>query len=293
MSESASPDKARAPDAVADKESTANFENHRIRRFFSKVKNHFGWLNKPWVAGTLTGVISGTLVAFFLSGTGQAALATIRGGFANPSCANPQGLLQVPNDQIFANAYYVQADSIPGYNEYHSPDSTIDGNLGSSWLQFWPSYTTKYGKESSDYIEWSFSQPHNVRLICIVDGWAENNITYRRTLPIGTATIYVTNSEIPPPVGSPQPSGICSSRTAHFRDYLERGGEMGFTDQWQPITFHCVTDNIVLHVDHVPRAWILKRPKLALEQLSGLESPLTGLSEVRFYYCPAFLCVLH
>jgi hypothetical protein len=287
MGESASPDNVKVPDIVASEELPANGKKPRNGASFGKV------MGNSWVAGILTGLITGTLVAFFLSPTGQATLATIRGGFTKPTCSNPQGLLQVPSDQIFANAYYVQNDSIPGYGVYHSPGNSIDGNLGTSWLQVWPSYTTNLGKRSSDYIEWSFSQPHNVRLICVVNGWAENDITYRRTLPIGTATIYVTDSEIPPSSGSPRPSGVCSSRTTRFKDYLDREGRTGFAYQWQPVEFHCVTDNIVFHIDRVSKASKLKRPDLALYQLPRLVSPLTGLSEVRFYYCPLFLCMFN
>jgi hypothetical protein len=276
----ASPDNAGAPDVIADKGAPTNV-----------MRKLFDLLNKPWMAGTLTGLISGTLVAFFLSATGQATLAAARSGFSSPTCSNPQGLLQVRNDQIFANAFYVQADSIPSYGEYHSPGNTTDGNLETSWLQAWPSLTTTLGKKSSDYIEWSFSQPRNVRLICIVDGWTENSITYTRTLPIGTATVYVTNSEIPPRQGSPQPSGMCSSHRSRFKDYLGRKGQMGFAYQWQAVKFRCVTDNIVLHIDNVSKASMLKRSNLALQQLDGHMSPLAGLSEIRFYYCPAFLCM--
>jgi hypothetical protein len=287
-----SPDDVGTPDVVAGEEPSANVKDRRIRGFICKVKSRFGWLNNNWAVGILTGVISGALVAFFLSSTGQATLTATRDGFAAPTCSNPQWLLQVPDNQIFSSAYYVQADSIPGYDEYHSPGNTIDGNLETSWLQAWPSLTTNMGRKSSDYIEWSFSQPRNVRLICIVDGWSENSTTYKRTLPIGTATTYVTNSEIPPHDGSPQPSGTCSGSTTRFKDYLGRRGLMGFAYQWQPIGFRCVTDNIVLHIDQVSKSSMLNRPNLALHQLDGKVSPLVGLSEVRFYYCPAFLCAL-
>ncbi len=288
MTKDASPDNVEPPDGVSSEEPSSNGKTHRIRNFLHKVKDHFRWLNNSWVAGILTG----TLVAFFLTATGQATLTAIRDGFARPTCSNPQWLLQVPDNQIFSNAYYIQSDTIPGYGEYHRPGDTIDSDLGTSWLQLWPSPTTHLGKRSSDYIEWSFSQPHNVRLICIVDGWTEDRITYSQTLPIETATIYVTNSGISPPHGSPHSSRICSSETTRFKDYLERGGQLEFAYQWQPVEFQCVTDNIVLHIDHVSVTSMLKRHNLALSQLNGQWFPLTGLSEVRFYYCPAFLCVL-
>jgi len=244
----------------------------------------------PWLTGIATGIISGVLVSFYLSATGQATLTAVRHHLVRPSCSDPQWLLQVPGNQVSANAYYVQTDTIPGYGEYHRPGYTIDGDLGTSWLQFWPSPTSKLGQRSSDYIEWTFPQRYNVRLICIVDGWTEDNITYEGTFPISAATVFAATSGIPPANGLPSPSEACPSSTPHFKDYLGKNGLVSSTVQWQPIKFHCLTADVVLHIDSASEA---NRPHPPLGvKLHGWQKPLTGISEVRFYYCPNFLCLL-
>jgi hypothetical protein len=248
-----------------------------------------------WLTGILTGVISGALVSFYLTATGQATWTAIHNHFTQPSCTNPQWLLQVPDSAVFANAYYVQRDQIPGYGLLHAASNTIDGSLSTSWLQFWPSPSTHLGeKASSDYITWAFPQSYDVRLICIVDGWTEDTHTYKDTLPIGTATVYVTNANSEAPsVGSPAPSSMCASQTPDFKDYMQKNGDVGFAYQWQPVTFHCVTDNIVLRIDSVSEnSMTFRQDFLVKSSMYGLQGPLTGLSEVRFYYCPVLLCAL-
>jgi hypothetical protein len=145
----------------------------RVRKWLKSVRQN------SWMIGVFTGLISGVIVAFYLSASGQAALTAIR-HHTKPSCSNPQWLLQVPDSQVFTSSYYIQSDKIPGYGSFHVASNTIDGDLSTSWLQLWPSLSTHSGAGlSSDYIEWSFAQPYNVRLICIVDGWAEDLQTYR------------------------------------------------------------------------------------------------------------------
>jgi len=244
-----------------------------------------------WLAGIATGLISGVLVAFYLSATGQATVTAIRHGFARPSCSNPQWLLQVPDTQIFSSAFYEQKDAIPGFADFHVASNSIDGDLSSSWLQFWPSKSDHQG-DSSDYIEWSFAQPYDVRLICVVDGWTEDLTTYMDTLPIGTAKVYSTDGQ-PPAHGSPLPSSGCATEQARFKDYLQKSGEVEFTYQWQPVSFHCNTSNIVLHIASVSRTSSAWRGKSLVDsELNGYQDPLVGLSEVKFYYCPTALCGL-
>lgn len=78
-------------------------------------------LSNSWLIGLLTGLISGVVVAFYLSATGQAALTAVRHRFTRPSCSDPQWLLQVPDSDVFASAYYVQYDKIQGYVTSHAP----------------------------------------------------------------------------------------------------------------------------------------------------------------------------
>jgi hypothetical protein len=250
-------------------------------------------LGNGWLIGIVTGLISGIVVAFYLSTTGQAALTAARHYLTKPSCGNPQWLLQVPDSEVFANAYYIQSDQIKGYGSFHVASNTIDGDLGTSWLQMWPSPSTYLGAGDSDYIEWSFAQPYDVRLICVVDGWAADLQTYRDTLPIGTATAYVTDEAVPPAVGSPSPSSTCASQHATFQDYLQKNGSVTSAYQWQPVPFHCKTSDVVLRIDGVSRtSTALRNPYLVKSSLDGYQAPLAGLSEIKFYYCPTVLCWL-
>ena len=72
---------------------------------------------------------------------------------------------------------------------------------------------------------------------------------------------------------------------ASFQDYMQQNDRVIFDYQWQPITFDCTTSKIVLHIDSVSQASISLRKNLN-------QPPLTGLSEVKFYYCPYVLCGL-
>lgn len=186
---------------------------------------------------------------------------------------------------MFASAYYEQLDQIPNYRLFHVASNTIDGDLSTSWLQPWSPATRHPSLSSSDYIEWSFAQSYRIRLICIVDGWAEDTNTYTGTLPIGTATVYSTEETVPPTSGSPSPSGKCGRLQASFQDYMQQNDRVIFDYQWRPITFDCTTSKIVLHIDSVSQASISLRKNLN-------QPPLTGLSEVKFYYCPYVLCGL-
>lgn len=248
----------------------------RFRRWLIRVV-------KGGLGGFFAGLVSGALVAFFLTPTGQAAWIAVRHPDAVPSCTNPLWLLQVPNSEVFASAYYEQRDQMSNYKLFHVASNTIDGDLGTSWLQSWPTTTTLRGP---DYIEWSFAQPYRIRLMCVVDGWAEDTNTYTHTLPIGTATVYSTEEAVPPTSGSPSASGECGLAHSSFQDYMRTETSVVFVYQWQPITFDCTTTRVVLHIDSVSRA------SIALRQSLLQSPPLTGLSEVKFYYCPALLCGL-
>jgi hypothetical protein len=126
-----------------------------------------------------------------------------------------------------------------------------------------------------------------------VDGWAEDLQTYTDTLPIGKATVYVTNEAVPPAEGSPSQSNTCTSQHASFQDYLQKDGSVTFTYQWQPVPFHCRTSDVVLRIESVSQASAtLRKGHLVDSSLNGYQAPLTGLSEIKFYYCPAALCWL-
>jgi hypothetical protein len=167
---------------------------------------------------------------------------------------------------------------------YHRPTYTIDGDLGTAWLQPWGADV-----KPSSYIEWAFNQRYDIRLICIVDGWTEDSKTYALTYPIGTATVYATSLDKPAPrVGRPVTSLQCPSLKATFQNYLLRNSFVNDAYQWQPVGYHCLTNNVVLLITGVAGAAVRNGP-LVWGNPTQLRM-LTGLSEVRFYYCPSALC---
>jgi hypothetical protein len=149
------PESAHEPESAHDPTKNTSAQasalGHRARR--DKLRD--------WAIATVTGVVTSIALAFYLSATGQAAWTAVRDGLAKPSCANPQWLLQVPDSEIFAHAYYEQMDAVNNFNLFHVAGNTVDGDVNTSWLQFWPSWSTAQGKASSDYIEWSFAHSYN------------------------------------------------------------------------------------------------------------------------------------
>jgi len=236
--------------------------------------------------GLLIGIVSGALVSFFLTATGHASEVAADHFWEMPSCSNPQWLMQVPDDSVFSSAYYFQQDNLPHFQIMHAPGSTVDGDVRTAWLQAWPSPSSR-----SNYIEWAFPSNYNIRLICVVDGWTEDSDTYNGTLPIGNATIYTTDSaKKAPAIGAPAHSRNCPKRRVSFKDYFG-----GYTYEWQPISFACDTNNVILYIRGVSRSSIdLRLHKHTLSEIKFYDSHrwLTGLSEIRFYYCPAILCFL-
>ena len=232
----------------------------------------------------ITGLIVSISIAFYLTPTGQATLTAARHLLAKPTCANQQWLLQVPDNDIFASAYYINYDSIPGYSTYHLPNYTIDGNIGTAWLQRLPATGN-----TSSYIQWSFNRRYDIRLICVVDGWAEDSRTYARTYPIGTGTFYTAKPEDQLlRTGALVASPSCPRVTAKFKDYLQTKSFVNDAYQWQSVSVHCLTGNVVLYLDRVSETSVRNRRHLVW----GPAEPLTGISEIRFYYCPTILCWL-
>ncbi len=238
-----------------------------------------------WLGGLISGIISGALVSFALTPTGHAFGVYALQADPTPSCGNPQWLMQVPNDQIFANSYYFSLDTLQHYGILHVPDYSIDGDLRTSWLQWWPTTNMNHGNQSDNYITWSFPQEYNIRLICIIDGWTEDSNTYESTLPIGKATIYssyVSNSQV-------STYRLCPITIAQLKDYIN-----AYTYQWQGVSFDCAANSITLQIDSVAGSSMKDRMghlDMVPEPLSNsnISAPLVGLSEVRFYYAPSFL----
>ena len=274
-------EQAPASDPVSESENLGTFE--------STIGKPDGW-RKNLLIGIISGLISGIIVSFLLTPTGHSAGVLLSHFYDQPSCNNPQWLMQVPDDQIFSNSFYQQFDSIKRYGIYHSPYSSVDGNLQTAWLQWWPTSNITGNRSSDNYISWTFSHPYDVRLVCVVDGWAENKITFDQTLPIGTADIYSSTSS---GKGVPQRSMHCTRTFYRFQDYFNK-----YTYKWQGIPFSCLTQEVVLHIDNVNDSSFAARHFLDTSQAPGqtisgakLMLPFTGLSEVRFYYVPSLVSI--
>jgi hypothetical protein len=242
-------------------------------------QRRFGWLG-----GFISGVISGLLVSFILTPTGHAAGVYVANLNSKPSCRNPQWLMQVPDDQIFSDSYYFSADTLPYYGIQHTPDYSVDGDLRTAWLQWWPTTDLNAGDDTKNWITWSFPHSYDVRLICIINGWQADHETNIETLPISRALIssgHASNSEIPN-------YKLCPPVASRLDDYLH-----AYTYQWQPVSFSCNTNSVTLTIESVAASSEAARKK-SLDKvpeplLAKTKRPLAGLSEVRFYYAPAIL----
>lgn len=249
-------------------------------------RKRFGWIG-GLIIGVVSGIISGAVVSFALTPTGHALAVYVFQGHPTPSCDNPKWLMQVPDDQIFANSYYFSLDTLQDYKILHVPDYSVDGDLRTSWLQWWPTTNLNQGNQADNYITWSFTTKYSIRLICIVNGWTEDSTTYADTLPIGKATIYssyASNAKV-------NNYQLCRVTPVQLNDYI-----YAYTYQWQGVSFHCSTNSISLQIDSVASSSIKDRDDLDMVPEPGpnnkTKAPLVGLTEVRFYYAPSFLAHL-
>jgi hypothetical protein len=183
-----------------------------------------------------------------------------------PTCSDPNWLVQVPDNQIAVSAFYVYGA--------HSSDLTIDGNQNTAWLQWWP--TTGFGnnKPQDNYIEWDFSPlKYNLRLICIVDGWNQNIVTFDSIEPIRKASFDLQSTGCP----------------VYQKTFNDNGYMGGLVAEWQPVKIRCRASQVRLVVDSVYNAV----SPLCVAPPFGTGTtecrPLTGITEIRFYYSPDWL----
>lgn len=149
--------------------------------------------------GNRSGVISGAIVTFAITATGHSTgmrIWQMVHGTKSPSCADPGWLLQVPDDPILANSWYATRDSLPHYGTLHTPDLTVDNNVRTAWLQWWPTSGLSKSVSSGNYITWSFAQSYDIRLVCILNGWAEDSTTFN------SGSLLSTRSSVTPPPGA-------------------------------------------------------------------------------------------
>jgi hypothetical protein len=238
-----------------------------------KPQSKFAKIAKSsWVSGIASGLISGAIVTFAITATGHSTgvrLLQMVSLAKAPTCANPGWLQQVPDDQILANSWYAQLDKLPHYQTVHTPDLTVDGNVRTAWLQWWPTKGLSANAASGNYITWSFAQPYDVRLVCILNGWEEDSTTFNNVEPIKYATM-----------GNSAPG--CSGTSVKLKIHT-------YTYTWNEVQLsHSHSTRLLcLQINRTYR-----RHKTRLDCVPGPKGHvtpcrmLTGLSEVRFYYSP-------
>jgi hypothetical protein len=151
-------------------------------------------------------------------------------------------------------------------------------------LQWWTTNDLNNGtrRKNNNLIYWVFAQRYDVRLVCVVDGWMDNSITYKETLPIGSAALLKIKPGVPVPV----PDDVC--RKPHtFKDFIKQGASY----QWQGINVDYETQGLALVICDISPESEKSRPGLeTVLDPNNVSRPLVGLSEIRFYYVPDF-CV--
>jgi hypothetical protein len=209
--------------------------------------------------------ISGLVLAVSTTSSGKSAESYVLGR-GTPTCADPKWLLQVPDSQIAVTAFY--------YHQPYSADLTIDGSQSTAWLQWWPTTDFNGYKPGDNYIRWDFSPvQYNLRLICIADGWNRDILAWSATEPIRRATIKLGSNGCP----------------AYEKKFSNNGFLGGFPAEWQQVRVLCRTSVVSLVVDSTYKA--ASPLCVSLPPGVGITGcrPLTGISEVRFYYSPGVL----
>lgn len=209
--------------------------------------------------------LSGLLLAISGTAGGKSAESYLTGS-GTPTCADPKWLLQVPDNQIYASAFYV--------HEPFSADQTIDGDQSMAWLQWWPTTDFDGSKPGYNYIQWDFyPSNYNLRLICIVDGWNRDIVAYDSTEPIRKATIRLGGNGCP----------------VYKKTFSNKGFMGDLPAEWQQVKVLCRTNQVRLVVDSTYNAvtplCVTPPPNKGTSECT----PLTGISEVRFYYSPDWL----
>lgn len=242
-----------------------------------------------WLSEIIVGVISGLIVAFAFTSTGHATGVYGADFFSRskPTCENPQWLLRVPADQIFANSYYTALDTMPHSGILHSADLSIDNNPRTAWLQWWPiNKSNNNGNADNNNIAWKFTLPYDIRLICIINGWTRDSVTYGSTLPIGDAIIFQPSKKSAATV-----TKACGNEPikVHFQDYINQGDSY----DWKAVTMNCRTRRLALRIEDVSNASVrMRKNQLDMSPdpaQANISEPLVGLSEVEFYYAPSYL----
>lgn len=258
------------PENGAGSQPAGNKESRRLRSGFA------AWCRSNLWGGIVSGLISGAILTFVITATGHSTglrILQIAGEAKPPSCNDPGWLLRVPDDQILGNSWYAARDTLPYYKTLHTPDLTVDDNLRSAWLQWWPTDAYSTSASSGNYITWSFAQEYDIRLVCILNGWDEDSATFNSVDPVKYATI-----------GYAAPG--CAATRVKLSIHT-------YTYSWNPakLSRNHPTRSLCLQIrEPYPEN---KKNKKQLHCTPGPKDhklpcrPLTGISEVRFYYSPS------
>jgi hypothetical protein len=208
----------------------------------------------------IAGILAGIVVAFVVTATGHATLSRI-GSLASgshPTCSDPKWLLQIPDNQITSSAIYTDED--------HYPDLTIDGSRDTAWLQWWPTSDFKDNIPQYNRIAWGLSSSgtYDLRLICIVNGWSRDTLTYGETEPIKTTTIDLNNEHCP-----------------RYNENLSNT-----YIAWQQVSVSCKSSKVTMYIVSTYRSAGTPYCASPPDGLATSCRPLTGISEIKFYYSP-------
>lgn len=85
-----------------------------------------------------------------------------------PTCEDPGSLEEVMTPAAIASSFLTESSIV------HSADRLIDGNLNRAWVEGVAGYGV------NEWIEFTFSQPIDLKLICVVNGYAGTLAQYEK-----------------------------------------------------------------------------------------------------------------
>lgn len=125
------------------------------------------WFVAPAIVGLVTGAVLLIVTPVIVE----------RYELRNPTCDDPRGLVPVKGTPT------VSASSSAN-EEIWCSDNAVDGNTGTVWV---PKREDVSGRHA--FIEFTFSRKEDLKLICIVNGHAQNDLYYLRANRIRAAQV--------------------------------------------------------------------------------------------------------
>jgi hypothetical protein len=123
-----------------------------------------------WVVDKLvTPVAIGIVLAIF----GFLAPSWIARHFQPPTCSNPRGLEQVTPTRVSGAEKPADRFPIRGLVTYRVRN-LVDGNTSTAWVE------DKPGLGLGSYVDLRFDRPVDLRLVCVVNGYAQSWDLYKR-----------------------------------------------------------------------------------------------------------------